>query len=146
MASEPGPKLPSAPPASSGLHIARSVLFAEATTDISHNVLRLAIQCEQPDEINDADAARSQEYALLAVLLARVPNASLLRRIAKLPGDAMPLEIAHAALAQAADNATAETIERGFFNPFIGIGRGELLPYGPYYLTGFLNDMSITSE
>ena len=29
-------------------------------------------------------------------------------------------------------------IEREFFDLFIGIGRGELLPYGSYYLTGFL--------
>ena len=38
------------------------------------------------------------------------------------------------------DNASAEKIEREFFNLFIGIGRGELLPYGSYYLTGFLNE------
>jgi TorA maturation chaperone TorD len=31
-------------------------------------------------------------------------------------------------------------IEREFFNLFIGLGRGELLPYGSYYLTGFLNE------
>jgi TorA maturation chaperone TorD len=30
--------------------------------------------------------------------------------------------------------------EREFFDLFIGIGRGELLPYGSYYLTGFLNE------
>ena len=33
-----------------------------------------------------------------------------------------------------------KTIEREFFNLFIGVGRGELLPYGSYYLTGFLNE------
>jgi TorA maturation chaperone TorD len=45
-----------------------------------------------------------------------------------------------AALAQAADNASVEKIEREFFNLFIGVGHGELLPYGSYYLTGFLNE------
>ena len=35
---------------------------------------------------------------------------------------------------------TAESIEREFFDLFIGVGRGELLPYGSYYLTGFLHE------
>ena len=33
-----------------------------------------------------------------------------------------------------------ESVEREFFNVFIGVGRGELLPYGSYYLTGFLHE------
>ena len=31
-------------------------------------------------------------------------------------------------------------MEREYFDLFIGIGRGELLPYGSYYLTGFLHE------
>jgi TorA maturation chaperone TorD len=74
------------------------------------------------------------------MLLLRAPDAAILRRTAKLRGDATPLGLAHVALAQAADNASEEKIEREFFNLFIGIGRGELLPYGSYYLTGLLNE------
>ena len=33
-----------------------------------------------------------------------------------------------------------ERVEREFFDLFIGLGRGELLPYGSYYLTGFLHE------
>ena len=44
------------------------------------------------------------------------------------------------ALAEAAGDADAERVEREFFDLFIGIGRGELLPYGSYYLTGFLHE------
>ncbi len=33
-----------------------------------------------------------------------------------------------------------QAVEREFFNLFIGVGRGELLPYGSYYLTGFLHE------
>jgi TorA maturation chaperone TorD len=57
-----------------------------------------------------------------------------------LRGDPTPLGVAHAALAQAASEATVERAEREFFNLFIGLGRGELLPYGSYYLTGFLHE------
>ena len=31
-------------------------------------------------------------------------------------------------------------MEREYFELFIGLGRGELLPYGSYYLTGFLHE------
>jgi TorA maturation chaperone TorD len=91
-------------------------------------------------EIDDVDRARAQEYALLSVLLARAPDQAMLDRLACLRGDPSPLGLAHAALAEAASSATAERVEREFFNLFIGIGRGELLPYGSYYLTGFLQE------
>jgi TorA maturation chaperone TorD len=55
-------------------------------------------------------------------------------------GDPSPLGLAHIALADAAAQADAQNVEREFFNLFIGIGRGELLPYGSYYLTGFLQE------
>ena len=47
---------------------------------------------------------------------------------------------AHAALADAASRTNAERVEREYFDLFIGLGRGELLPYGSYYLTGFLHE------
>jgi TorA maturation chaperone TorD len=101
---------------------------------------RLPVPCGQPGEPDDVDAARAQEYALLAVLLARAPDAGLLERIARLCGDGTPLGVAHSALAQAANEASADSVAREFFDLFIGVGRGELLPYGSYYLTGFLNE------
>jgi TorA maturation chaperone TorD len=119
---------------------AERVLSVEAATGVARTVLRPDLYGDQPPSLDDVDVARAQEYALLAVLLARAPDAALLKRIAKLRDDATPLGIAHAALAQAADGANAETVAREFFDLFIGVGRGELLPYGSYYLTGFLNE------
>lgn len=119
---------------------AERVLSVEAATGVARAVLRPDLYGEQLGDLDGVDVARAQEYALLAALLARAPNAALLARIAKLRGDATPLGVAHAALAQAADNANAEKIAREFFDLFVGIGRGELLPYGSYYLTGFLNE------
>ena len=74
------------------------------------------------------------------MLLARAPDAALLERLATLRGDASPLGLAHAALAEAASRTNAERVEREYFDLFIGLGRGELLPYGSYYLTGFLHE------
>jgi TorA maturation chaperone TorD len=90
--------------------------------------------------VDEADAARAREYALLSVLLARAPDAALLARLSRLRGDPSPLGLAHAALAEAASGATVESVEREYFNLFIGLGRGELLPYGSYYLSGFLHE------
>jgi TorA maturation chaperone TorD len=91
-------------------------------------------------EVDEIDRARAQEYALLSVLLRRAPAARLLTQLAALRGDPSPLGRAHAALAEAAAATNAEQVEREFFDLFLGIGRGELLPYASYYLTGFLNE------
>jgi TorA maturation chaperone TorD len=92
------------------------------------------------NDIDDVEMARSQEYALLSTLLARAPDQALLARLAELSGDASPLGLAHAAVADAARRTSAARVEREYFDLFIGLGRGELLPYGSYYLTGFLHD------
>src|SRR5438067_7536919 len=89
---------------------------------------------------DDVDLARAQEYALLSLLLARAPEAALLQRLTQLRGDATPLGLAHAALSEAASLTDKARAEREYFDLFIGLGRGELLPYGSYYLTGFLHE------
>ena len=82
-----------------------------------------------------------QEYALLAALLARAPDADLLARLARLRGDATPLGARARGARRGRRRARASSaLEREFFDLFIGIGRGELLPYGSYYLTGFLHE------
>jgi len=116
------------------------ILSVEAATGVPRAILRPDLYRERLGQRDEIEAARAQEYALLAVLLARAPDAALLERIAGLRGDATPLGMAHAALAQAAGEASADRIKFEFFDLFIGVGRGELLPYGSYYLTGFLNE------
>jgi TorA maturation chaperone TorD len=98
---------------------------------------------ERPDgaaDLEEIDTARAQEYALLATLLCHAPDRALLSRIARLPGDTSPLGAVHAAVAEAARNADAADVAREYFALFVGLGRGELLPYGSYYLSGFLHD------
>jgi TorA maturation chaperone TorD len=92
------------------------------------------------DQIDEVDSARSREYALLSTLLARAPDQAFLERLADLRGDATPLGLAHAAVAEAAKCTSAGGVQQEYFDLFIGLGRGELLPYGSYYLTGFLLD------
>jgi TorA maturation chaperone TorD len=120
---------------------AERVLVVEAATGVDRRTLRPDLYVTDLSQNSDeVAAARSQEYALLSTMLARAPDATLLQRLASLRGDATPLGVAHAALAQAASETAVERAEREFFDLFIGLGRGELLPYGSYYLTGFLHE------
>jgi TorA maturation chaperone TorD/DNA-binding transcriptional regulator YdaS (Cro superfamily) len=119
---------------------AERVLAVEGLTGIDRAVLRPDLYGAAAEAADEVDVARGREYELLAALLRRAPNSDLLSRLSGLRGDASPLGVAHAALAEASSATNAERVEREFFNLFIGIGRGELLPYGSYYLSGFLNE------
>jgi TorA maturation chaperone TorD len=121
---------------------AERVVSVESVTGVDRAVLRPDLYSGKniAGDIDEVDAARAQEYALLAVLLTRAPDAALLLRISQLRADASPLGLAHAVLAEAAEQTNAERVQQEFFDLFIGLGRGELLPYGSYYLTGFLHE------
>jgi TorA maturation chaperone TorD len=122
---------------------AERVLSVESASGIDRAILRPDLFSQGAGvvgDIDEVDAARAREYALLSVLLARPPDAGLIGRLAHLAGDASPLGIAHAALAQAARGTGEERVAREFFDLFVGLGRGECLPYGSYYLTGFLHE------
>jgi TorA maturation chaperone TorD/DNA-binding transcriptional regulator YdaS (Cro superfamily) len=124
---------------------AQRVIAVEAATGIPRDHLRPDLFSELlPSEgpIDPVDVARTQEYLLLASLLSTAPSQDLLDQLAVLTGDATPLGRAHAALAAAA--AVATKVEREYFNLFVGLGRGELLPYASYYLTGFLNERPLS--
>jgi TorA maturation chaperone TorD len=119
---------------------AERVLAVEAATGIARVRLRPDLYRTPVSAVDDIDLARAREYALLSALLGRAPDADLLARLSRLGGDASPLGVAHVALAESAAHANGTAVEREYFNLFIGLGRGELLPYGSYYLTGFLNE------
>jgi TorA maturation chaperone TorD len=120
---------------------AERVLSVEAATGVARMVLRPDLFGGKGSvSIDEVDAARAQEYALLSTLLANSPDQPLLQRLAGLRGDPSPLGIAHAALGEASARADVERVGREYFDLFIGLGRGELLPYGSYYLTGFLHE------
>ncbi|TAI64176.1 molecular chaperone TorD family protein [Bradyrhizobium sp. Leo170] len=84
--------------------------------------------------VDEIDRARAQEYALLATLLTRSPDAELLSRLTGLRGDASPIGIVHIALAEAARRTDQEGASREFFALFAGLGEGALLPYASHYL------------
>jgi TorA maturation chaperone TorD len=88
--------------------------------------------------VDEIDRARGQEYALLAVLLSRSPDAELIGRLASLRGNASPLGAAHADLGKAAARADEASAAREYLDLFGGLGQNMLLPYASHYLTGSL--------
>jgi len=116
----------------------------EAATDLQGASATLA-----PGEIGEADALRAQTWALLASLLRQPPAAAMLDGIAASePGaddDERPLASAWRDLRDAAAAADAARIDDEFHDLFIGVGRGELVPYASWYRTGFLMDRALVS-
>ncbi len=90
--------------------------------------------------IEAEDALRAQVYRLLARLLAAPPDQGLLDLATDLKGDETALGQGIGTLAAQAAHATPAATAEEYGELFIGIGRGELVPFASYYLTGFLNE------
>ncbi|HAV08760.1 MAG TPA: molecular chaperone TorD [Rhodobacteraceae bacterium] len=99
----------------------------------------------QDIRIAEEDRLRVEVYDLLAALLADPPSKERLRALGRLVGDTTPFGTAVDTLAKLARATSAATVEREFNDLFIGIGRGELLPFASYYLTGFLNEKPLAT-
>lgn len=123
---------------------AERVLAVESLTQVSRFVLRPDLYGSAGDhvksDVDEIDQLRAAEYGLLSLLMGRAPTADTLSKVAMLKGDASDLGMAHIELAAAATEFDERAISKEFFDLFIGLGRGELLPYASYYLTGFLHE------
>ncbi len=90
--------------------------------------------------ITPEDELRAQIYRLLSGFLTAPPDQTRLVMAAGLYGDDGEFGTAinnFAAIAARFDEASAGD---EYHDLFIGVTRGELLPYGSYYQTGFLNE------
>ncbi|MFY9241364.1 MAG: molecular chaperone TorD family protein [Roseovarius sp.] len=89
---------------------------------------------------SEHDVLRAQQWALISALLLKAPDRDTLDLLAGLAGDDTALGQAYRVLAETAASADVDTVSREYFEVFVGVGRGELLPYASFYLTGFLNE------
>lgn len=95
--------------------------------------------------IDPEDQARADLYEFLGLLLAKPAEAGLLNQISSLKAEDTPIGRALGLLSKLASVTSAETAEREFNGLFVGLGRGELLPYASHYLTGFLNEKPLAN-
>jgi len=91
---------------------------------------------------------RASAYSLLAALLRASPDQALLDHVARLsPSGDSESDALLEAMRQVAENATKFSpgqIDDEYHALFIGIGRGELVPYGSWYLTGYLMEQPLS--
>ncbi|MFW2589412.1 TorD/DmsD family molecular chaperone [Sagittula sp. SSi028] len=95
--------------------------------------------------IAEEDRLRADLYNFLGLILAAPPDEMLLAQTASLSGDATDLGQAITTLAKMAKVTKPKTVQSEYNKLFIGLGRGELLPYASYYMTGFLNEKPLAA-
>jgi len=111
-------------------------------TDIGGRVETPMISC-------DAEASlRSGTYSLLANLLASPPDQGMLDLVTGIdrssPESAETmLGAAWQMLAAAGERASVSAVDDEYHALFIGLGRGELVPFGSWYVTGFLMEQPL---
>ncbi|SNR62118.1 TorD/DmsD family molecular chaperone [Puniceibacterium sediminis] len=96
-------------------------------------------------DVSPEDRLRADLYNYLGVLLASPADEMMLTQTAGLSGDETDLGRAIERLADCARTSKPKDVSREFNALFIGLGRGELLPYASYYLTGFLNEKPLSA-
>lgn len=109
----------------------------------------MSIQTQQTSDIQptawqpcaEEQGYRAGAYNLLAGLLRGVPGPEILTQVSRLAevseqGD--ELALAMHLLGLAGQSSSAQQLDDEYHALFIGLGRGELVPYGSWYLTGFL--------
>ncbi len=96
-------------------------------------------------DIAEEDRLRADLYNYLGVILAGPPDQLLLDQTAGLSGDDTALGQAINGLARVAKISKPKAVRSEFNALFIGLGRGELLPFASYYLTGFLNEKPLAN-
>lgn len=91
-------------------------------------------------DVSAEDQLRAQAYRLLARFLSAPPRPADLRLAAELEGDDAPFGQAITTFARVAALTSESAAADEYQELFIGLVRGELVPYGSYYLTGFLHE------
>src|SRR5210317_593877 len=91
--------------------------------------------------MSEEAGARAQVYHLLVALLAASPDQTMLDAVGTLAiedGADTPFVEALREMRSEATKIKPDVLQGEYFNLFIGLGRGELLPYASWYVQGAL--------
>jgi TorA maturation chaperone TorD len=97
-------------------------------------------------EAKSYDLIRANVYSLLAALLVRPPSGGILELLTGIIDDDLDdgfMADAWRRLKRAGDCTTVSELDDEFHDLFIGVGRGELVPYGSWYMTGSIMGKSL---
>ena len=97
------------------------------------------------NSISEVDKIRSDMYLFLSGVLQREPSDNLVGEYNNLDGDKTRIGKAFNILSDLSKKVSPSDVRNEYQNLFIGVGRGELLPFGSFYVTGFLHDKPLAS-
>ncbi|GBF26782.1 chaperone protein TorD [bacterium MnTg02] len=90
--------------------------------------------------VSPEDELRANVYRLLARWLVAAPSQSDLAAAKAMSGDETDFGKAVQTFSHVSARIEPKEVQQEYQDLFIGVGRGELLPYASYYLAGFLNE------
>ena len=99
--------------------------------------------------LTEDDQMRANVYGLLATLLARPADNTVLDLLKSIdagtPADTGTMGVSWQLLKSASDRFSAAEIDDEYHALFIGVGRGEMVPFGSWYMTGFLMEKPLSA-
>ncbi|HUG97598.1 MAG TPA: molecular chaperone TorD family protein [Gammaproteobacteria bacterium] len=117
--------------------------MTEAAADVGMEVS----QGSATQSATGEDALRANAWSLLARLLATAPDESMLSLLAEIDAEKIDSDdligAAWRMLGTAAGRSSPAELMEEYHDLFIGVGRGELVPYGSWYMTGFLMEQPL---
>ena len=107
---------------------------------------------EKASFINDDDQARADTYSILASLLSQSPHQDLIDYLLHIDlgvdvdaqSEMGDMARAWQQLKEAANKYNLSQLDDEYHNLFIGLGRGQVVPYGSWHMTGFLMDKPLS--
>jgi len=106
-----------------------------------------SVTSDMAEAVPEAERLRANTYSLLGALLAAPPAESLVALLKQITpaelGGGDDLASAWEVLRLAGERANVAALDDEYHELFVGIGRGELVPYGSWYMTGFLMDQPL---
>jgi len=100
------------------------------------------------DCITEEQHYRSSVYKVLAGLLRTAPDNMVLQQVsafAAVEQEVDELSLAMSMLGLSAEASDADSVDDEYHELFVGLGRGELMPYASWYLTGFLMEKPLSA-
>ena len=91
---------------------------------------------------------RAAAYSVLAALLRNVPSVDVLQQISEFANVTVAedeLLLSMSSLGLVAQSTKVDAIDDEYHLLFVGLGRGELVPYGSWYLTGFMMEQPLST-
>ncbi|MCZ6577894.1 MAG: molecular chaperone TorD family protein [Gammaproteobacteria bacterium] len=100
------------------------------------------------EALDEEQIYRASAHGLIAALLRSAPDQGMLERLTGLSPGVVPegdeLLLAMSTLALSAKLHTTASIDDEYHELFIGLGKGEVVPYGSWYLTGFMMEKPLS--